>query len=232
MYNGDGASQFAGGGFIPSPGAAGNSPGVKAGGAGKNDSLTPVTVKHLNDALAASQDDAIRIDGEDLQALTLVGKVTHFADSSTMLQYTVDDGTGKVEVRFWLDDEEGGGVSDIQVGTYVRVYGNLRSFQGQRNIVAFQIRPVTDFNEVTFHLLETIFVHLKRMKGGGGEPTTPSMKFNPNHAAATYQTPVPAYNGGGGGAAGGGGRPVVWTLAKPRCIVSLKDQWQRRVTRV
>eukprot|EP00242_Pyramimonas_sp_CCMP2087_P006410 CAMPEP_0198209464 /NCGR_PEP_ID=MMETSP1445-20131203/16091_1 /TAXON_ID=36898 /ORGANISM="Pyramimonas sp., Strain CCMP2087" /LENGTH=102 /DNA_ID=CAMNT_0043883247 /DNA_START=22 /DNA_END=330 /DNA_ORIENTATION=+ len=29
------------------------------------------------------------------------------------------------------------------------------------------------------------------------------MKFNPNHAASTYQTPVPAYNGGGGGAAAG-----------------------------
>jgi hypothetical protein len=40
------------------------------------------------------------------------------------------------------------------VGSYVRVYGNLRSFQGKTNVVAFSVRPVTDFNEVTYHSLE------------------------------------------------------------------------------
>uniref|UniRef100_A0A7S0WS52 Replication protein A C-terminal domain-containing protein n=1 Tax=Pyramimonas obovata TaxID=1411642 RepID=A0A7S0WS52_9CHLO len=212
MYNGDygGAdSQFGGGGFMPSPtggAATGASPGVKAGGGGqKNESLTPLTVRQLHEALQGGNvDESLTVDGDDLHSLTLVGKVVDAQDSSTMLSYTLDDGTGKVEVRMWLDDEGDLGQSmsgsGYAKGTYVRVYGNLRTFQNQRNIVAFQIRPVVDFNEVTFHLLEAIFVHTKRTKAmgmGAGAPTTPNVKFNPN-APANYQTPVPAYNGNSG----------------------------------
>ena len=42
--------------------------------------------------------------------------------------------------------------SEWRVGTYVRLHGNLRSFDNQRSIVAYHVRPVTDFNEVR-HLL-------------------------------------------------------------------------------
>lgn len=35
-----------------------------------------------------------------------------------------------------------------QVGKYVRVYGNLKTFEGKRSLTAFAVKPVTDHNEV------------------------------------------------------------------------------------
>ncbi|KAH9562804.1 hypothetical protein CY35_05G091500 [Sphagnum magellanicum] len=53
--------------------------------------------------------------------------------------------------------------------TYVQVHGLLRSFQGKQN-VAFSVRHVTDFNEVTFHFLEVVYVHLSNIRAQGGNP--------------------------------------------------------------
>ena len=39
-----------------------------------------------------------------------------------------------------------------RVGTYVRLHGNLRSFDNVRSIQAYHLRPVTDFNEVPSNL--------------------------------------------------------------------------------
>jgi replication factor A2 len=47
--------------------------------------------------------------------------------------------------------------AEWKLGSYVRVYGHLRAFQGQRGVIAFNMRPVTDFNEITYHFLEVIY---------------------------------------------------------------------------
>ena len=45
-------------------------------------------------------------------------------------------------------------------GMYVKVIGHLKQFNKQRNIVAFKIRPIEDFNEVTHHMAEVMYAHL------------------------------------------------------------------------
>ena len=45
-------------------------------------------------------------------------------------------------------------------GMYVRAVGHLRSFNKQRNMMAFHVRPVEDFNEISHHLSEVIYTHL------------------------------------------------------------------------
>ncbi|CAM9467595.1 unnamed protein product, partial [Discosporangium mesarthrocarpum] len=68
---------------------------------------------------------------------------------------------------------DGEGVNDrsverrarCQVGTYVRVYGNIRSWKGDRHCVSYDMEPLTDFNEVTHHFLDTIYTHLFNTKG-------------------------------------------------------------------
>lgn len=221
MYGGGdydaGASQFAGGGFMPSPAGAGGdgaSTPAKGGRSEKKETLTPLTVCQLHEAMKANMDDNFAVDNYELHTLTLVGKVTDVQQSSTLQQYKVDDGTGIIEVRYWLDDDgDMGGESSnnhIEKGMYIRVFGNLRSFQGSKNIVAFTIRPITDFNEITYHLLETTFVHLHRTKGqqagAGGQSSTP-MNTNQGNQQSAYQTPQQGGgfggdNGGGGGTAG------------------------------
>uniref|UniRef100_A0A3P9LE02 Replication protein A C-terminal domain-containing protein n=1 Tax=Oryzias latipes TaxID=8090 RepID=A0A3P9LE02_ORYLA len=65
-------------------------------------------------------------------------------------------------------------------GTYVKVSGNLRSFQNHRSMVAFCIRPLEDMNEITSHMLEVVQAHMALGKpqntlGGGGGMTAGSV---------------------------------------------------------
>ncbi|MBA0816892.1 hypothetical protein Gohar_001506, partial [Gossypium harknessii] len=49
-------------------------------------------------------------------------------------------------------------------GTYVRVNGHLQTFQSKRQLNAFSVRLVTNFDEVTCHYLECIHFHLQNSK--------------------------------------------------------------------
>uniref|UniRef100_A0A3B3ZLR3 Replication protein A C-terminal domain-containing protein n=1 Tax=Periophthalmus magnuspinnatus TaxID=409849 RepID=A0A3B3ZLR3_9GOBI len=49
-------------------------------------------------------------------------------------------------------------------GTYVKVSGNLRSFQNHRSVVAFSVRPLEDMNEITSHMLEVVHAHMALCK--------------------------------------------------------------------
>ena len=50
-------------------------------------------------------------------------------------------------------------------GVYVRAVGNVRSFNDVIHIVSHDIRPLEDHNELTHHLLETIYLHCVNTKG-------------------------------------------------------------------
>ena len=49
-------------------------------------------------------------------------------------------------------------------GAYVVVHGNIKEYDGRLTISAYDMRPVEDFNQVTHHYLEAIYVHAKRVK--------------------------------------------------------------------
>ena len=38
-------------------------------------------------------------------------------------------------------------VADWRVGVYVRIHGKVSDFDNKKRVIAWQIRPVTDFNE-------------------------------------------------------------------------------------
>jgi replication factor A2 len=184
MYGGDttaSASQFAGGGFMPSDAnAADGQTGARGSmGSQKKSSsqhtLRPVTVKQLRDCCSsADQDpDTFMVSGQQLHNIVVVGKVVSIAEQSTSVQLVIDDGTGKAEVKFWLDSAESAAGdqglddphgassrSEWKKGTYVQIFGHLRVFQGTKHIVAFTIRPIHDKNELTFHLLDCVYTHL------------------------------------------------------------------------
>lgn len=52
-----------------------------------------------------------------------------------------------------------------RTGVYVRVTGSVKPFNDALNVVAFDIHPIKDFNEITFHHLEAAFVHLETTRG-------------------------------------------------------------------
>lgn len=56
-------------------------------------------------------------------------------------------------------------LTEFRRNTYVEVYGVPRSFEGTIGLRADCIRPLSDFNGITKHLLECLSCHLLRTRG-------------------------------------------------------------------
>jgi len=101
----------------------------------------------------------------------------------TNIQYKIDDTTSApMDVKHWVDAEDPSVDSAVlPPGTYVKVSGNLRSFQNVKSVVAFSVRPLEDMNEITSHMLEVVQAHMALSKpqntsaGGGGVMNSSSM---------------------------------------------------------
>jgi replication factor A2 len=99
------------------------------------------------------------------------------SNQTTNITYKLDDGTGTIEVKQWIDVDDDSQRSKFDDNAYVRVWGKLTQFNNKKHIGANFVRPITDMNEISYHLLEATVVHLqltrgplagKDMNGGGG----------------------------------------------------------------
>ncbi|KAL6773920.1 RFA2 [Auxenochlorella protothecoides x Auxenochlorella symbiontica] len=164
------ASQFAGGGFMPSQGAtAGGSAQKRSTYDSKNQTLRAFTIKQLYDAASATADDQLSVDGRDVTNVTLVGKITAVEEQNLVSIYTLDDGTGTMLTKYWIPEQDDAlerqHRAEWRVGVYVRAHGHVNHFNREKMLVAFNIRLITDHNEVTYHGLQTIFQHLHLTRG-------------------------------------------------------------------
>ncbi|ESZ95185.1 hypothetical protein SBOR_4416 [Sclerotinia borealis F-4128] len=154
-----------GGGYAGSQGGSQDSPGgSKTYG---KDTLRPVTIKQIVDAVLPHPDADFKIDGSEVTQLSFVGQVHGISTQTTNNTYKIDDGTGLIEVKQWIDnDATAENAKHVpQEGQYVHVWGRLKSFHDKRHVGAHIIRPITDMNEVTYHGLEATLVHLYFTRG-------------------------------------------------------------------
>ncbi|KAM9434930.1 replication protein A 32 kDa subunit-like isoform 2-T2 [Clarias gariepinus] len=116
--------------------------------------VMPCSVSQL--LSATEHKDSFFIKDVELQQVTVVGLIRSSKTTPTHLLYSLDDMTGPpLEVKQWLNLEEVNmNHSVIPPGTYVKVTGSLRTIQHNRFMVAFNIRRLDDFNEITSHMLE------------------------------------------------------------------------------
>lgn len=112
-------------------------------------------------------DAEFKIDGEIVTQLTFVGQIRNISTQATNTTYKVDDGTGIIEVKLWVDSGDNQDSMDVDDGKpklveegYCRVWGRLRAFHDKRHIQAHILRPITDYNEINYHLLEATAMHL------------------------------------------------------------------------
>jgi len=204
-------SQQFGGGFIQgSPGNSfGGSPGAFTQSTQKKrdtQSLLPVTIKQLNDAAPQAESTGrIKIDGKELAQITLLGVILQVDLQPTNINYMIDDGSGKIQVKVYIDSEDENNSTHTQwrEQMYVRVIGNYRVFNGNVNVIGFQLIPVTDFNEITFHMLQVISCHLKNTKGAAAQQQSGGMGVGGNQL--NFSSPGQAVNNNNNFAAGGMG---------------------------
>eukprot|EP00301_Raphidiophrys_heterophryoidea_P014865 c23336_g1_i1.p1 GENE.c23336_g1_i1~~c23336_g1_i1.p1 ORF type:complete len:302 (+),score=76.10 c23336_g1_i1:33-908(+) len=127
------------------------------------ESIIPVTVRQIL-TCEKSQDDTFHIDGTDVQQVTLVVLITTITPQETKVTYTADDGTGMISIVKWIptdtpENQKQDHRLRFRENTYVRVFGALRSSENNVNVLAYNMRAVEDFNEITYHFLEAISVH-------------------------------------------------------------------------
>ncbi|KAL4582031.1 hypothetical protein LXL04_006568 [Taraxacum kok-saghyz] len=194
----DGAAAFSGGGFMPSQ-TTQTTDSAPAAFSKKTDThtLIPLTVKQINNALL-SNDDKVNflIDGVDVNNVKLIGTITNKAERVTDVSFAIDDGTGRIDCNRWMNEPIDTKEMDaLAEGTYVRVHGQLKGFQGKKQLVVFGIKPVVDFDEITHHFVECIYVHSYNTKllkqqastSNGNQYQVPPSSIN----AQAYQTAPP-----------------------------------------
>eukprot|EP00455_Lapot_gusevi_P035842 TRINITY_DN3972_c0_g1_i1.p1 TRINITY_DN3972_c0_g1~~TRINITY_DN3972_c0_g1_i1.p1 ORF type:complete len:296 (+),score=68.60 TRINITY_DN3972_c0_g1_i1:80-967(+) len=189
---GFGGSQFGdGGGFVRSPTAkssidAGGSPSGKYK-SNRTSSVLPVTIKQILSAQASPNDDNVyRIDGKEFAFATFIGMIFSVVEGDSYCMYTVDDGTGQIDVRLWstgANSEQDFSAnqakrSQLREGIYVRVFATVRLYQNKPMLNAQEIQPLVDFNELTYHYLEAIKYHLLNTRGAAQG----SAPLHPGHA--------------------------------------------------
>lgn len=179
-FHGDGD----GGGFAPSNGFGGGRGG--GGGGGSQDSgqkrvkrnydeqtIIPVTLSMILKAKTSSSsmdhggansDNAglVLDDGRSLNTVKVVAAVRSVEDQSTNVMYVLEDGTGSIDVKQWLDDNDPSALTDMRHhtardGVYIKVIGQVKEYEGRKQIVANAVRPLTSGNELTHHLLEVVY---------------------------------------------------------------------------
>ncbi|TYZ57839.1 hypothetical protein PybrP1_002699, partial [[Pythium] brassicae (nom. inval.)] len=209
-----------GGGFMESSqgggGGSQGTPNKRGGGRPSREAQTllPITAKQLA-SRSTADDDVIRIDGQEVTNVKLVGILSNVVPHSTNVNFQLDDGTGVVDGRLFLHAEDGeyadSEVAKLRDGIYVRVVGNLRTFQEKVSLSAFAVTPIEDFNEVTHHFLDAIYVHCYNTKGPLGGGAGGSVLGAPVKSGFDVPVGQQAWNQGGGaylgqsGMGGGGG---------------------------
>ncbi|KAJ5516066.1 hypothetical protein N7527_007626 [Penicillium freii] len=166
-----------GGGFMP---GEMNSPAGGKTGDRDNKTLRPVTVKQVLDASQPFPEAPFQIDGADVANVLIMGQVRNISSQSTNVTYIIDDGTGGVEVKKWIDSATadnmdtddgkapGDGKTEVQLNGFARVFGSMKSFNNKRYIGAHSVRPMSNINALHTHLLEATAVHLFFTRGPPG----------------------------------------------------------------
>ncbi|CAJ1972190.1 unnamed protein product [Sphenostylis stenocarpa] len=198
----DATTAFSGGGFMSSQPSNFNDSSPAPSKSRETQGLVPVTVKQISEASQSGDEKSnFVINGVDLNNVTLVGMVFEKVERNTDVNFVLDDGTGRIKCRRWVNETfDTKEMEEVMNGMYVRVFGHLKSFQGVRQLVAFSVRPVTNFDEVPFHFIDCIHNHLRsKMKVEGITSANPSSvsSFNTpvKHAPTGSQAPSsnPAY---------------------------------------
>ncbi|CAI5758106.1 unnamed protein product [Candida verbasci] len=166
--DGDGGfdvSQNTGGGFNNDHSTGGN-------GSQRNQlrqSLTPVTIKQINDSTQLNPDGEFKIHNVELNMISFIGIIRKVTTHQSAIIMTIEDGTGSIEVRKWIAEndssisltEEEEKFSSFVNEKYIFVGGSLRQFNNKKTIQNAIFYPIEDSNQIIYHHLSAIENHLR-----------------------------------------------------------------------
>ncbi|XP_062085550.1 replication protein A 32 kDa subunit A-like isoform X2 [Humulus lupulus] len=189
----DTPSAFSGAGFMSSQSSQLTDAGPSPAKGRDSHGLIPVTVKQISEAHHSGDEKSnFVINGVEAANVTLVGMVSDKTERNTDVSLFLDDGTGRIKCRRWVNENfDAREMEGLEDGMYVRVNGHLKILQGTRQLVAFSVRPVSNFDEISFHFIECIHNYLQSSK------SQPGNADNQTQAAdSAFSTPVKSVSNG------------------------------------
>lgn len=155
---------------------------------------TPATVRLLLEAETAAEHDGrkeIELHGTEVSNLILVGVVEGLLRQAAVLEFTLNDGSGRMKVRHYKSDSGAqSGNECIANGHYVSVVGSLRTSPAV-HVSALSLRQVTSADEVSYHMIDVAHtaLQMRRTSGPGMQKAVAPMQVS---APQPVQQPAPA----------------------------------------
>jgi len=152
--------------------------------------MIPVTIAMAFKARpdASGGNDVLTLeDGRPLHSVKIIGAVRSADVQSTNIMYTIEDGTGALNVKQWADDNDAEAIGEMKrqnakEGIYVKVIGQISEYDGKKQLVANSVQPLSSGNELTHHLLEVVYC-AERYKQADSIVAAPIMQ---NHNGMTF----------------------------------------------
>lgn len=127
----------------------------------ENKSVTPITCAMFHRAIrdCDGPDQKPTIGGREITNVTVVAKIINIKENPSYHIFTLDDCTALVEVKKWVDPEDGRQMEQLRstytVNKYIRVVGQMRSYRAETFILAHHMNPV-EGAEISCHIIEVI----------------------------------------------------------------------------
>lgn len=119
----------------------------------------PVTIRILQDTLDRKGDaeEALIHGAHSTEAsiVQLVGVVESLVEQAAMLEFQLNDASGRMKVRYY-----GSGVKGVSVGRYVSIVGNLRT-SPVPHVSAMCLQEVISANDISYHMIEVALAALR-----------------------------------------------------------------------
>jgi len=155
----------------------------------------PATIRMLGDAQKTVQEKGteLQLHGVEVANVTLVGVVEGLSRQAALLEFTLNDGSGRIKVRHYQNSDSApdSNKDGLTVGRYVSVVGSLRTSPAV-HVSALSLRPVTTADEVSYHMIEVAHAALMMKRGGSRAPVPSPSSALPQPQVATSQTPAAA----------------------------------------
>lgn len=118
--------------------------------------LIPVTIRMI-----LNSNNNMLEDGREPHQVKIVAAIRAVSDNSTAYNYEVEDGTGFIDVKEWLDDSDPLIKAQMRQEAakehqYVRIIGKMQVYDDKPSIVAYSVRKLSSGNELTHHFLEVV----------------------------------------------------------------------------
>lgn len=138
----------------------------------------------LNSQPAISGDGSFQLaDGRELHQVKLIGAVRSADSQSTAVTYQIEDGTGIIEVKEFINEDVPAMVAAREEAAkehvYVCVIGQVKDYDNKKSIIGNSVRKIESMNQLTHHMLEVAYSAEKYKKadqivgapqGGFGAP--------------------------------------------------------------